>query len=150
MAKIKKKNKVSDKIKISEKDNINMLPIKNDDKNHSNLKTKNKKIEENLNNFSKSDNNFLNNSENISHNFKYPIPLNKKENEIKNNKINEKSDSAHITQNKTKNFFEFILLTLFCKKKYKWYNVYNNFRKKIISEEHLIKNHLNIYNLLEL
>jgi len=146
MTKIMKENKISDKIKISEKDNINKFPIKNNDKNKSDIKGRNKKIEENINNLSKSDNNFLNNSENITHNYKYPTQLNKKENGIKNNKINEKS--AHITQNKTKNFFEFIFLKLFCKKKYKWYNVYNNFRKKIISEEHLIKNHLNIYNLL--
>ena len=27
--------------------------------------------------------------------------------------------------------------------------MYENFRIKIISEEHLIKNHLNIYNLLK-
>ena len=146
MTKIMKENKVSDKIKISEKDNINKFPIKNDDKNKSDIKGRNKKIEENINNLSKSDNNYLNNSENITHNYKFPAQLNKKENRIKNNKINEKL--AHINQNKTKNFFEFIFLKLFCKKKYKWYNVYNNFRKKIISEEHLIKNHLNIYNLL--
>ena len=60
-----KENKISDKIKISEKDNINKFQIKNDDKNKSNIKARNKKIIENINNFSKSDNNFLSNSENI-------------------------------------------------------------------------------------
>ena len=34
------------------------------------------------------------------------------------------------------------------KKKY-LFKVYENFRIKIISEEHLIRNHLNIYNLLK-
>jgi len=141
-------NKVSEKIKFSKKDNINKFPIKKDDKNKSNINARNKKIEENINNFSKSDNNFLNNSENITHKFKYPSRVNKIENEIKNNTINEKSDSANITHNKIKNFCEFIVFKLFCKKKYKWFEVYDNFRIKIISEEHLIKNHLNIYNLL--
>jgi len=150
--KIKKTKKLKDnkdKIEFSKKDNIDKFPVKNDDKNKSNIKTRNKKIEENINNFSKSDNNFLNNSESITHNFKISKQLNQKENEIKNNKISEKSDSAHIIQNKAKNFFEFIVFKLFCKKKYKWFKVYNNFRIKMISEEHLIKNHLNIYNLLK-
>ena len=150
--KIKKTKKLKDnkdKIEFSKKDNIDKFPVKNDDKNKSNIKTRNKKIEENINNFSKSDNNFLNNSESITHNFKISKQLNKQENEIKNNKISEKSDFAHIIQNKAKNFFEFIVFKLFCKKKYKWFKVYNNFRIKMISEEHLIKNHLNIYNLLK-
>ena len=146
MIKIMKKNKVSEKIKTSEKDSINNFPVKNDDKNKTNIKTRNKNLEKN--NFSKSNDNFLGNSENITHNFKFSTQIGEKENEINNNKNKENSDSSHITQHKIKNFFEFILFKIFCQKKYKWFNVYNNFRIKIISEEHLIKNHLNIYNLL--
>ena len=29
------------------------------------------------------------------------------------------------------------------------FKIYENFRMKIISEEHIIRNHLNIYNLLK-
>ena len=46
------------------------------------------------------------------------------------------------------NFFNFLLHKFFCEKKYIYFKVYKDFRTKIISEEHLIKNHLNIYNLL--
>ena len=34
-------------------------------------------------------------------------------------------------------------------KKKDYFNIYKNFRIKIISEEHLVRNHLNIYNLLK-
>ena len=143
LKKINKDYKVSDKIKISEKDNSNKIStIKNDDKNKSSVKGRNKQIEKSLKNFSKSNHMFLNNSEDIDHNFEFQSQINE------NNKNTEKSKSAHSTNNKIKHFCEFILFKLCCAKKYKWFKVYQNFRIKIISEEHLIKNHLNIYNLL--
>ena len=150
MTKIVKENKVLDKIKISEKDNINKFPIKNNDKNKSNIKARNKKIVENINNFSKSDNNFLSNSENIANNHKYHSQINENENEteIKNNKAIERTNSPHTHKKRIKKFFDFILFKLFCQKKFKWFKIYNNFRIKIISEEYLFKNHLNIYNIL--
>ena len=150
MTKIVKENKVLDKIKISEKDNINKFPIKNNDKNKSNIKARNKKIVENINNFSKSDNNFLSNSENIANNHKYHSQINENENEteIKNNKAIEITNSPHTHKKRIKKFFDFILFKLFCQKKFKWFKIYNNFRIKIISEEYLFKNHLNIYNIL--
>ena len=46
-------------------------------------------------------------------------------------------------------FYKFLLYKLSCDKKNKYYNVYYNFRIKIISEEHFIRSHLNIYNLLK-
>ena len=144
-----KDNKVSEKIKISEKDNINNFPIKNDNKDKPNIKVRNRKIEENISNFSKSDNNFLNYSENIATNHKYHTRINGNETEIKNNKNIERTNSANTLKKKIKNFFDFVLFKLFCQKKYRWFKVYYNFRTKIISEEHLIKNHLNIYNLLK-
>ena len=45
-------------------------------------------------------------------------------------------------------FINFLLYKITCNKKNNFFNIYNNFRKKIISEKHLIRNHLNIYNLL--
>ena len=47
-------------------------------------------------------------------------------------------------------FLKFLLYKLYCDKKNKYYNIYHNFRTKIISEEHFIRSHLNIYNLLRL
>ena len=52
-------------------------------------------------------------------------------------------------QNKQNNFFYFILYQITCGKKFTTFDVYKKFRKKIISEEHLIRNHLNVYNLLK-
>ena len=46
-------------------------------------------------------------------------------------------------------FYKFLLYKLSCDRKNKYYNVYHNFRIKIISEEHFIRSHLNIYNLLK-
>ena len=50
---------------------------------------------------------------------------------------------------KKKNFCAFLIYKITCGKKFNYYDVYKDFRIKIISEEHLIKNHLNIYNLLK-
>ena len=47
-------------------------------------------------------------------------------------------------------FYKFLLYKLDCDKKNKYYNIYHNFRTKIISEEHFIRSHLNIYNLLRI
>ena len=46
-------------------------------------------------------------------------------------------------------FYKFLLYKLSCDKKNNYYQVYHNFRIKIISEEHFIRSHLNIYNLLK-
>ena len=46
------------------------------------------------------------------------------------------------------NFWYFFLYKLSFEKKNLFFKLYQDFRIKIISEEHLIKNHLNIYNLL--
>ena len=55
-----------------------------------------------------------------------------------------------LMMNKKSNFFGYILYLITCKKKNSYYNLYNDFREKIISEEHLIRNHLDIYNLLRI
>ena len=54
------------------------------------------------------------------------------------------------TKNEKYNFLNFILFKISCGKKNNFFNVYKNFRQKIISEEHLIKSHLHIYNLLRI
>jgi len=46
------------------------------------------------------------------------------------------------------NFFYYLIFLITCKKKKNYFNYYREFRTKIISEEHLIRNHLNVYNLL--
>ena len=46
------------------------------------------------------------------------------------------------------NFLYYLIFLITCRKKKKYFNFYRKFRMKIISEEHLIRNHLNIYNLL--
>ena len=71
----------------------------------------------------------------------------------------------HIDRNKIKNlvlthentlktyhssFYKFLFYKLSCDKKNIYYNIYHNFRIKIISEEHFIRSHLNIYNLLKI
>ena len=47
-------------------------------------------------------------------------------------------------------FYKFLLYKLSCDRKNKYYSVYHNFRIKIISEEHFIRSHLNVYNLLRI
>ena len=78
--------------------------------------------------------------------------------------LKSKQPESNIDRNKIKNlilsnentlktyrssFYKFLLYQLSCDKKNKYYNVYHKFRVKIISEEHFIRSHLNIYNLLK-
>ena len=68
----------------------------------------------------------------------------KMENEL--NKENQRS--SLIKKQKEKNFCNFLLYKLSCRKTDNIFQIYQDFRIKMISEEHLIKNHLDIYNLL--
>lgn len=47
-------------------------------------------------------------------------------------------------------FVNYLIFFFSCKNKNKYFKVYEDFRMKIISEEHLIRNHLNIYNLIKI
>ena len=105
-----------------------------------NIKLNEEKFKDNLNpiendiTISKSNNNF-----------------NKFENKNKEKKENiEKIKDKKYNNNKNKilNFYNYVLFILSCGKKKNSFEIYDIFRKKIISEEHLIKIHLNIYNLL--
>ena len=63
--------------------------------------------------------------------------------------ISEKGKNDDKTkENSEVNFWNFILFRISCEKRKSFFNVYQKFRIKIISEEHLIRNHLNIYNLM--
>lgn len=107
-------------------------------------KMKERNINKSANNFSRSAN-LCNNSGEIFQITKQKI----KKTEDENKRITENNNNNNLKRKKEKkNFFYFILFKLFCEKKFNWFKIYNNFRTKIISEEHLIKNHLNIYNLL--
>ena len=66
------------------------------------------------------------------------------------NNINLKEKDRERDQNeREKTFFNYILYKITCGKKKQFFNTYQKFRIKIISEEHLIRNHLNIYNLMK-
>ena len=51
---------------------------------------------------------------------------------------------------KAKSFFSYLYFRMTCRNKNNYYLVYEDFRIKIISEEHIIRNHLNIYSLLKI
>jgi hypothetical protein len=86
------------------------------------------------------------------------------ENFLNNNNTNINQSNYSIDRNKIKSlvlskentlkryhstFFKFLLYRLSCDGKNNYYKVYHNFRIKIISEEHFIRSHLIIYNLLK-
>jgi len=103
-----------------------------------NKNTKDSKIQNNL---SKSNNNIcITSTDNININH-HRIDIEKIEN---SNKFNNKDE-----REKDKNFYNFLFFKFSCEKKENIFKIYNKFRIRMISEEHLIKNHLNIYNLLK-
>ena len=69
------------------------------------------------------------------------------QNVIKNNTEND-NDSIFNEKNKKFHFCSFLIYKLTFYKKFKKYTIYTNFRKKIISEEQIIKNHIITYNLI--
>ena len=91
-------------------------------------------------------------SRNIIHTNNEGKEKNDKSQEILNKIINEENQKCINFQRKNQksNFLGFILFKLSCDSKDCSFKVYKKFRTKIISEEHLIRNHLNIYNLLRL
>jgi len=110
--------------------------------NYSIEKPKNKNIENSRkdNNLSKSNNNMcITSIDNINAN-QNRIDIKKIKNLSKFNNIGEIE--------KVKNFCSFLFFKLSCEKKENIFKIYKEFRIKMISEEHLIKNHLKIYNLL--
>ena len=142
-----KKRKINEQKRIEEMNNKNYNKSainKTNDKGISNERSFNKILNHsNIKNKVKSNNDF-NNSEigslNISQNITLPLKVNisKRESVIEN-----------ISKN-FNNFWKFILFKLSIGKKKNVFEFYHKFRIKLLSEEHLIKNHLNIYILLRL
>ena len=64
------------------------------------------------------------------------------------NKNKDEDNRKNIKNDKNFNLCHYILYKITCGKKKKIINIYEDFREKILSEEHLVKNYLNIYNLL--
>ena len=65
----------------------------------------------------------------------------------KSNKIEKKK--TIIENKKIDNFLSYLVFKLSFEKKNTHHKIFKDFRMKMISEEHLVKNHLNIYNLLK-
>ena len=74
--------------------------------------------------------------------------LNDLDKEINECKNIDKTDTINKEEveykNKKNNFWNFLIYSITFKNKKKLFKVYEDFRMKIISEEHLIRNHLNI------
>ena len=85
---------------------------------------------------------FIMNNENINKIEEKNIIENMNKNKDKNNnKITKNDNDISI------NFCYYIINKITCGKKKKFFDLYENFREKIISEEHLVKNYLNTYSL---
>ena len=150
--------KVIHKIKLDELRTSKMKDIKKKKKNDENKKTyENQKLNESKNNktdlsdkddkdMSKISFNYISNLKEKYRNFNL-----KNNNKINNNIINKNDDfnkkNIHILNEKN-NFFYYLFYKITCNKNNP-FKIYENFRMKIISEKHLIRNHLNIYNLLK-
>ena len=66
---------------------------------------------------------------------------------IRNKENNENSNG---NEEKIGNFIFYLYYKLTCNKKNKSFKNYSKFRTKIMSEEHLLKNHLDVYSLLKM
>ena len=148
----KKVMQIKKKMKDIEKPNINENKNeKSNEKNNFKYKESKDKVIKNKteidisknNNVSKTNNIFLSNIEdlnkkNIENNINYNINLEKRD-----------DNREKLKNKKEKYFWNYLWFKITCGKNQKYFRIYENFRTKIISEEHLIRNHLNIYNLLK-
>ena len=94
----------------------------------------------------RSDINLKNKLKGLNKNFYDLQPNSKKKRDVKNyvNLI------SHGLIKEEKNFWNYLLYIIpFKNKKNLYFSFYEEFRMKIISEEHFMRNHLNIYNLLK-
>ena len=125
--------------KIKKKNNLKNIPIKEKNINEKH-NTKNNKITNKTDiNITKSRNLTYNNDEIDKSNVK----MNKLDNNNKINKI------ITFKTKKKKYFFNYIFFKLTFEKNNRYFKVYENLRMKLLSEQHLIRNHLNIYTLLK-
>ena len=129
------------------KNKIKEPEIENKDKIKKNLERKklnntdNTEIKKRVNKNDNSRSKCISNNEEINNNFNLDSNIKiteDKKNKNKDNKLKEK-----------KNFWSFLCFKISCGKQMEFFKIYEAFRMKIISEEHIIRNHLNIYNLLK-
>jgi hypothetical protein len=119
--------------------------LKNINEKHNLYKSKSNKL---INSNKEKDNlksdyyNFKTDYKNINNNY------NKEENKIEKEKNNDDNKNK-IENYKEKNFWNYFCYKISKGKKNNSFRIYESFRTKIISEEHLIRNYLNIYNLLK-
>lgn len=97
-------------------------------------------------------NNEIKEKNELTFNQNYPTDINdKSKSEIFHKDNNSKKSNYNSSETiNDYNFFSFLLYKISCRKKNKSFKIYEEFRAKIISEEHLIKVYLNIYNLIKL
>ena len=132
----KKKN---DAAKTLDKERNNTEKTKKNKKNEKDQKDQKNQKDKKVNETSYINNNLYASKENIN---------------ISSEKLNYKFNSLKFryidTTKKLEltNFFYYLIFLITFRKKKKYFNFYREFRMKIISEEHLIRNHMNIYNLL--
>ena len=137
------KNKKIPKLKELSNDKIKNDVTKNLKKEefYAEKSNKNKKIEKDK---KVKDSSYMNNN----------LFVNKENINISSEKLNYKDITKFKYIDTTKkieltNFLDYLIFLITCRKKKQYFNFYREFRMKIISEEHLIRNHLNIYNLLK-
>ena len=137
----------------------NLKHIKDiDDKNKNSIKKSSERKSNRKNSKNKDDSPRFNKAENTmmksNNNFITNIEENKENTDL-NNENNNKKDKK-ITNRKEKEnlkdftFWNYISFAITFRKKNRFFIIYENFRIKIMSEEHLIRNHLNIFNLLKI
>jgi len=134
------KNQKIKKLKEVNNDKIKNGAIKTlHDEKYNTEETKNNKKDKKVNESSYINNNLSASKEKVNISSE---KLNHKANDQKLNNL-DTSKKLELT-----NFFDYLIFLITCKKKKIYFNFYREFRMKIISEEHLIRNHLNMYNLL--
>ena len=143
---------IDDKNKNSESNNY--YEIKKNSESYQSSSIKNisgnqKKNKEDIFNSSKIENSAIK-----CNNYFTNLEENKENNDLNFNiiKKNNKKDKAIKKENENSNnlnFWTYFFYKFTFRKNNVFFNVYENFRIKIMSEDHLIRNHLNLYNLLE-
>ena len=133
------KNKNIQRLKELDKDKIKNDTSKAFHNNEKINKHKKNKKDKKVNDISYMNNNLFVSKENIN------ISSEKLNSKVNNNQLKDSETSKKL---ELTNFFYYLIFLITCRKKKQYFNFYREFRIKIISEEHLIRNHLNIYNLL--
>ena len=132
----------------------NLQNIKDiDEKNKNSIKKSSERTKHNKNSKNITESFSFNKVENslmkTNNNFITNIEDNKENNDL-NNKNNTKTDIRKEKEHlKDFSFWNYICYVVTLREKNRFFNIYRNFRIKIMSEEHLIRNHLNIFNLLK-